>query len=305
MFNKRKGGRLVDTFVVNLALADLIFVLTLPLWAISASQEHRWIFSDGLCKISSYIISVNRFSNIFFLTCMSVDRYLAVVRMLDSRFLRNTRCIQLSCGGVWILSFALGAPSLVFRRVVNLKECGKYCLEETESPIFQGLSLASFFLAFVLPVLVILLCYGSIMAQLRQKAGMANPRTEARRRHSLKIVFTIITVFVVSWTPFNVFKTILIGSKLQGINMSSRVESLLSQGLILSSCLAFFNSCANPAIYLFLDHHFRQHAQNVYLRCVGKPGLQKGHASSSSFSLDSGSGSTTTRSRLFSINLKN
>lgn len=65
----RKGGRLVDTFVVNLAMADLVFVLTLPLWAISTSQGGVWDFGYGgdlLCKLSSYIIAVNRFSNIFF-----------------------------------------------------------------------------------------------------------------------------------------------------------------------------------------------------------------------------------------------
>ncbi|XP_036388225.1 probable G-protein coupled receptor 25 [Megalops cyprinoides] len=304
---KRKGGRLVDTFVVNLALADLVFVCTLPLWAVSASRGHRWDFGDALCKLSSYIIAVNRFSNIFFLTCMSVDRYLAVVRMLDSRFLRSSRCVRLTCGAVWVLSFALGTPSLVFRGAVSQGGNDTLCLEDSVDPIFQSLSLASLFLAFIIPVLVIVFCYGSILAQLRRPSGLANPRGEVRRRHSLKIVFTIIAAFVVSWLPFNIFKTILTGSRLRGVGLSCGEESLLARGLILSSCLAFFNSCANPAIYLFLDHHFRHRAYAVCLGCVGRRGPLRARVASTSFSFgtsDSFSGSATTRGRLFSITQK-
>lgn len=57
-----RGGRLVDKFVANLALADLVFVLTLPIWAVSAGQEGRWEMGTGgdlLCKLSSCVIAVN------------------------------------------------------------------------------------------------------------------------------------------------------------------------------------------------------------------------------------------------------
>uniref|UniRef100_A0A3B4Z6S0 G protein-coupled receptor 25 n=1 Tax=Stegastes partitus TaxID=144197 RepID=A0A3B4Z6S0_9TELE len=280
----RKSGRLVDTFVVNLALADLIFVLTLPLWAISASQDGYWNFGsagDVLCKLSSYIIAVNRFSNIFFLTCMSIDRYLAIVKLMDSRYLRSSRCMHATCAAVWVTSLLLGIPSLVYRRVESLDQ-GQSCVEDNSSTFFFGMSLTMAFLTFVFPVLIIVLCYGTIIMHLNKHCIAAgNPRAEARRRHSLKMVLCIIVAFVVSWLPFNIFKAIIIVSQLSKADLSC--DTWKRNGLLISCCLAFFNSCVNPAIYFFLDHHFRRQAEIMVKTCLGKPHLLHSHNSSASF----------------------
>ncbi|XP_071766989.1 putative G-protein coupled receptor 25 [Centroberyx gerrardi] len=306
----KRRGRLVDTFVVNLALADLVFVLTLPLWAVSASQSGYWNFGpfgDALCKLSSYIIAVNRFSNIFFLTCMSVDRYLAVVKLMDSRFLRSSQCIRVTCAVVWLASLVLGIPSLVYRSVKKSNN-GLSCLEDEQSPFFLGLSLTTVLLTFVLPVLIIVLCYGTILMHLHKHCvAAANPRAEARRRHSLKMVLFIIVAFVVSWLPFNVFKTIIIGSQLSNADMSCSTLSWQRDGLLISCCLAFLNSCVNPAIYFFLDHHFRRQAENLCLACLGKPKLLHSHNSSASFTnigTSESCGTTSVRSRLQSFDYK-
>lgn len=288
--SKEKKGRLVDTFVLNLALADLVFVLTLPLWAISASQDNSWNFgaaSDLLCKLSSYIISVNRFSNIFFLTCMSVDRYLAVVKLMDSRYLRSSQCIRATCAVLWVVSLVLGIPSLVYRHVEPNGE-GQGCLEE-RSFIFQGLNLVAALLTFVFPVLIIVLCYGTIIMHLNKHCvAAANSRAEARRRHSLKMVLCIIVTFVVSWLPYNIFKSMSIITQLAGAVLTCSAQIWLHNGLVISCCLAFFNSCVNPAIYFFLDHHFRRRAGSLYQMCSGKPQLPQSSSAGTSESFGTG-----------------
>ncbi|XP_044205799.1 probable G-protein coupled receptor 25 [Thunnus albacares] len=282
----RRGGRLVDTFVINLALADLIFVLTLPLWAISASQNGHWNFGkfgDMLCKLSSYIIAVNRFSNISFLTCMSVDRYLAVVKLLDSRYLRTSGCIRVTCAVVWFSSMLLGIPSMLYRRVAETSD-GLYCLEDNSSLLFLGLSLTMVVLTFIFPVLIIMLCYGTIIMHLNKHCvAAANPRAEARRRHSLKMVLSIIVAFVVSWLPFNIFKAIIIGSQLSNANLSCDTQLWHKNGLLISCCLAFLNSCVNPAIYFFLDRQFRRRAEILCKFCIGNPKVRHSLNSSASF----------------------
>lgn len=282
----KKSGRLVDTFVINLALADLIFVLTLPLWAVSASQNNNWNFgpaSSVLCKLSSYVISVNRYSNIFFLTCMSVDRYLAIVKMMDSRYLRSSRCIRITCAALWITALALGVPSLVFRDV-EMFNGEQACQDDISSTFFLVTNLVLSLLAFIFPVLIIVLCYGTIILHLnRHCVAAANPRAEARRRHSLKMVLCIIVAFVVSWLPFNLFKSVTIISQLADIELDCDTQFWLGNGNLVSCCMAFFNSCVNPAIYFFLDHHFRRRAQVLYKTCTGKTKLQQSFNSSASY----------------------
>ncbi|XP_012687442.1 probable G-protein coupled receptor 25 [Clupea harengus] len=293
----RGGGRkrLVDTFVMNLAAADLVFVVTLPLWAVSAALDHKWHFGEPLCRISSLVIAVNRFSNVAFLTCMSVDRYLAVVRQLDSRFLRSGRCVRVTCTLVWMLALVLGAPALFFRHV---DERGM-CVDSDDSAWFQTYSLAMVLLAFVGPVAVILLCYGAICLHLQRHCSLStNPHMQARRRHTLKIVLAIVTAFVVSWLPYSVCRVTLVVLWLGGGDPGVALQ----EALVTSSCLAFLNSCANPPIYLLLDRHFRRRAAHLALACLGHRGGGGAHDSLST--ADSLSGSTATRSRLHSLNLK-
>ncbi len=302
---RKKNGRLVDTFVINLALADLVFVFTLPLWAISASFG-EWPFGEAMCKISSFIIAVNRFSNIFFLTCMSVDRYLAVVRLMDSQFLRSSNCVQITCGIVWIISFFLGIPSLVYRRLTG----DMLCSEDSKSSFVQGMNLLTIFLTFLLPVLILCLCYGSILINLRRHCHTtANSRAEARRRHSLKIVFAIIAAFLISWLPFNLFKAMQVILLMSTGDLSGETKVVIVNGLVLSCCLAFLNSCVNPAIYFFLDQHFRRRASILCLSCLGQGDVHQSYISSNSLSNGtsetySGITGTSTRGRLFSLSLK-
>uniref|UniRef100_A0A8C6UQW2 G protein-coupled receptor 25 n=1 Tax=Neogobius melanostomus TaxID=47308 RepID=A0A8C6UQW2_9GOBI len=242
-----RGGRLVDTFIINLALADLIFVLTLPLWAIAAGKNNLWDFGESsafLCKVSSYIITVNRYSNVFFLTCMSLDRYIAVVKLLDSRYLRSSWCIHVTCMVVWVTSCLLGIPSLVYRKLVLLHDNSQFCIDDNESTVFLGLTLFMTLFTFIFPVLIIICSYGTIVVHLKRHCvTAANPRTEARRRHALKMVLSILLAFVLSWLPYNIFKTITTVQQLTN-DAPEGCERSLELGLILSSCLAFFKAAS-------------------------------------------------------------
>lgn len=296
----KKNARLVDTFVLNLALADLVFVFTLPLWAVSAGQGDQWPFGELLCKISSYVIAVNRFSNIFFLTCMSVDRYLAIVRLMDFHFLRSSKCIHLTCGVVWVSSLILGTPSLVYRKL-NV-ESGS-CIDDLESCFFQGMILLTVFLTFLLPVMIILMCYGSIMVKLKHHCVTAgNSHAETRCRHTLKIVITIVIVFLVSWLPYNVLRTTQVISKISNAKLDDVTYKYLARGLIISSCLAFLNSCLNPVIYLFLDKHFRRSAVAQCKFCLGKGDIPHSSMSNSTASngISESLGSIAIRGHIFS-----
>ncbi|NWZ29713.1 GPR25 protein, partial [Asarcornis scutulata] len=94
---KRSGGRrAVDTFVLNLAVADVVFVCTLPFWVAAGARGNRWLLGEGLCKASSYAISVNRCSSILFLTALSVERYLVIWKVLDTRRAGSRRHVLLA-----------------------------------------------------------------------------------------------------------------------------------------------------------------------------------------------------------------
>ncbi|NXG71773.1 GPR25 protein, partial [Baryphthengus martii] len=96
MAKKSGGRRMVDTFVLNLAVADIIFVCTLPFWVVAGARGNRWPLGEGLCKVSSYVIAVNRCSSILFLTALSVERYLVIRKVLDTKMTGSRRHVPVT-----------------------------------------------------------------------------------------------------------------------------------------------------------------------------------------------------------------
>ncbi|OPJ66308.1 hypothetical protein AV530_000160 [Patagioenas fasciata monilis] len=52
----RARRRSADAYIGNLALADLAFVATLPLWAAYTALRFHWPFGAALCKLSSFLV---------------------------------------------------------------------------------------------------------------------------------------------------------------------------------------------------------------------------------------------------------
>ncbi|XP_012599848.2 putative G-protein coupled receptor 25 [Microcebus murinus] len=270
---RRGPRRLVDTFVLHLAVADLGLVLTLPLWAAAAARGGRWPFGEGLCKLSCFALAGTRCAGALLLAGMSVDRYLAVVKLLDARPLRTPRCARATCCGVWAAALLAGLPSLLYRGLQPLPGGrGSQCGEEP-SDAFQGLSLLLLLLTFVLPLGVTLFCYCCISRRLRRP-----PHVGRAPRNSLRIIFAIEGAFVGSWLPFGALRAVFHLARLGALPLPCRLLLALRWGLTIATCLAFVNSCANPLIYLLLDRSFRARARRG---ACGRAGRRARRASSS------------------------
>ncbi|XP_034977502.1 probable G-protein coupled receptor 25 [Zootoca vivipara] len=272
MARKEGRKRLVDTFVLNLAVADLVFVCTLPFWAVSKALGY-WCFGEGLCKFSSYAITVNRCSSILFLMGMSVERFLVMTKQWDSRTVSTKKSIAMSCGCIWVFSLLLGMPSLFYRKL-NLVD-DRFLCHDKPSPTF---SLIMLILTFLLPLGVILFCYCSIFSKLRSHVHLGK-----RRNNALKIIFAIVGAFICSWLPFNVLKVFFVFTMAQDIHPPCSAMMALTWGLTISACLAFVNSCVNPIIYVFMDQQFRQQALKHFPAFCSK----RGNVQSSALSFSS------------------
>ncbi|KAG6934845.1 relaxin-3 receptor 1-like [Chelydra serpentina] len=69
----------VTFFVLNLAVTDFQFVLTLPFWAVDTALDFSWPFGKVMCKLIASVSAMNMYASVFFLTAMSVARYCSVV----------------------------------------------------------------------------------------------------------------------------------------------------------------------------------------------------------------------------------
>lgn len=58
LYQKRRSWSISDTFILHLSVADILLLVTLPFWAVQATQDCGWCFKVPVCKISGVVFKV-------------------------------------------------------------------------------------------------------------------------------------------------------------------------------------------------------------------------------------------------------
>lgn len=262
----RKMGNL-NIFVLNLGIADLLYVFTLPFLVTYYAQKSTWTFGHAFCKVTRFCFNLNLYGSIGFLTCISIYRYLGIVHPMKVMGKIRTRHSIAISAGVWTLVLILILPDMFFDKTQR-NATSQSCYDTTEdSRVEQYLpySLGWTITGFAVPLLIILTCYGHIVLVLA-----TNPNVNAMlKQRCLKLVIVLTMLFAICFIPYHIFRN---------INLHSRVEKLRGVcgahvGTIYMAhqvCrgLACMNSALNPLIYLVVNDDFliRFHRLNKQAR---------------------------------------
>ncbi|XP_047437041.1 leukotriene B4 receptor 1-like [Mugil cephalus] len=232
--------------ILHLAAADLLVLITLPIWIYSLADT--WVFGVALCKTLGYVINACMYSSIFFITLMSVERYVAICRpFVMMRWKTNstmTRCLVL----LWLLAFVLGMPALEIRTVDEHNET-KRCHYEGCTAKKKGIInlCLQVLVGFVIPFTVLSVCYSLIAVQLKKMSYNS-------KQKSMVLIHAVVIAFTVCWLPFHIINII----NLICCQRSDIGHECVPQSVILSSgALAFISSSVNPVLYAFLSRSFQ------------------------------------------------
>ncbi|NXY92658.1 CXCR1 protein, partial [Alcedo cyanopectus] len=252
-----------DVYLLNLSVADLLFALTLPLWA--AYQVHGWIFGTVMCKAISVLQEANFYSGILLLACISVDRYLAIVHATRPAT-EKRHWVKFVCLGIWIFSVLLSLPMLLFREAFVSGNNGTVCYEriahENTSKWRVVLRVLPQTFGFVLPVLVMLFCYGVTIITLLQTKN-------AQKQRAMKVILAVVVVFLICWMPYNITLVSDTLMRTHAITETCERRDMIDAALSVTQVLGFSHSCINPIIYAFIGQKFR----NSFLKILAQRGL--------------------------------
>ncbi|XP_056331812.1 type-1 angiotensin II receptor [Danio aesculapii] len=257
-----------NIFVFNLAVSDLTFLLTLPIWAISTATGYRWLFGDLLCKTIAGMALLNLYTSIFLLTALSVDRYLAIVHPVQSRRCRTVIYARVTCVLVWVVSFGLSLPTAIIRGThfiqdSNVTVCAIHHKEDIRN-VLAALSLMKSIFGFLLPITVILTCY-CLIGRALPKARDIQRNARSNGDEVLSMLAAAALSFFLCWAPHQIFNFMEMLLLLKVIT-SCDVVDIIDTGMPFSICIAFFNSCMNPILYSFVGKNFRRNLLKL-LRC--------------------------------------
>ncbi|KAM6994199.1 C-X-C chemokine receptor type 3-2 [Tautogolabrus adspersus] len=272
--NSQSGGScafsLTDTFLLHLAISDLLLAFTLPLFAVQ--WAHQWVFGEAACKISSALFTLNRYSGILFLACISFDRYLAIVHAVGSGWKRNTFHAQVACALIWVCCLGLGAVDITFKQVDEVKTVGeqkvllcRVLFLENSTQWQVGLQMVSVILGFGVPLLIMLYCYIRIFRSLCN----ANRR---QKRKSLRLIISLVSVFVICWAPYNCFQLVDGLHRLGLVSGGCQFGHVVDTGTLITESLGLSHCALNPLLYGFVGVKFRKELARMCKGLLGQRG---------------------------------
>ncbi|XP_030389187.1 neuropeptides B/W receptor type 2 [Gopherus evgoodei] len=251
-----KMKTVTNMFILNLAIADDLFTLVLPI-NIAEHLLHYWPFGAILCKIILSIDHYNIFSSIYFLTVMSIDRYLVVLATVRSKRMphRTYRAARIVSLCIWALVTIIVLPFTIFANVyvdgLEIKSCGLN-FPKPERFWFKASRIYTLILGFAIPVSTICILYTMMLYKLRNMHLNSNAKALDKAKKKVTImVFIVLTVCLFCWTPFHLATIVALTTDLAQTSLVIGISYFITS-------LSYANSCLNPFLYAFLDDSFRK-----------------------------------------------
>ncbi|XP_026080764.1 chemokine-like receptor 1 [Carassius auratus] len=268
-----KMKKTVNTvWFLNLAVADFLFTLFLPLSVAYTAMGFHWPSGQFMCKFNSTLSLINMFASVYILVVISVDRCLSVVCPIWAQNHRNVSRASVVSFGVWLFALVLSSPSFVFRDTAlhsNKIICyNNFALsDDSETPEvvrlrYRAMIITRFILGFVVPFVIIISGYAVIILRLQRNHSMPG-----RTGRTLKIIAAVVTTFFICWAPFHILVLIEMVNHVE-MKYSYTLQYVTTVGIPIATSLAFLNSCLNPLLYVFMGQDFKVKVRKSILKVL-------------------------------------
>ncbi|XP_074907225.1 urotensin-2 receptor-like [Buteo buteo] len=245
----------LGVYVINLALADLLYLSTIP-FVVCTYFAHDWFFGDVGCRLLLSLDLLTMHASIFLLTAMSLERYWAVARPLRARRATNA-CRKLASAVLWLLSLLLTAPMMAMTQLREEDGPHKRLCIPTWTPAAFRLYLTVLFTTSILAPGVVLGVVYTRLAQAYRSSAWGLGLPAAGRAPTRRLFSRISAIVVAYWACFLPFWAWQLAGLYQGegLGIGPPAQAYLNFGI---TCLAYGNSCVNPFLYTLLASSYRR-----------------------------------------------
>uniref|UniRef100_A0A7N5KJB4 Platelet-activating factor receptor n=1 Tax=Ailuropoda melanoleuca TaxID=9646 RepID=A0A7N5KJB4_AILME len=252
----------IKIFMVNLTVADLLFLVTLPLWIIYYHNQGNWILPEFLCNLAGCFFFINTYCSVAFLAVITYNRFQAVTRPIKTAQATTRRRGFSVSLVIWVAIvaaasyfFILDSTNVVPSKAGsgNVTRCFEH-YEQRSVPvlIIHVFLVFSFFLVF----LIIFFCNLVIIRRLLSQPVQLQHNAEVKRR-ALWMVCTVLAVFIICFVPHHLVQLPWTLAELGFQNLHS--HQAINDAHQVTLCLLSTNCVLDPIIYCFLTKKFRKH----------------------------------------------
>ncbi|KAL6462134.1 hypothetical protein MHYP_G00285560 [Metynnis hypsauchen] len=229
----------IDILLLNLTISDLLFLVFLPFKMREVANGMKWDMPYFLCPLSGFVFYMTIYNSTFFLTAVSVERYLGVAFPIQHSLRRRPIYAVVASIFLWMLSI-LHLSIVYIMPYYNPPGTGpvarNVCYEEfTEAQlgILLPVRLELCVVLFCIPLVICAFCYISFIHILLRLPNIGR----RRRLRAIGLALGTLLVFALCFGPYNV-------SHVVGFIMK-KSPGWRDKALLLST----FNACLDPLIF--------------------------------------------------------
>ncbi|XP_031618268.1 octopamine receptor beta-3R-like isoform X2 [Contarinia nasturtii] len=172
----RKLRVITNYFVVSLAMADMLVALCAMSFNAVHNLHGKWIFGQFMCRMYNSLDVYFSTASILHLCCISVDRFVCIVRPLEYSLYMTHRTVFFMLANVWTLP-ALISFTPIFLGWYTTNDALKYQAEHSDDCIFvanKTYAIISSSISFWIPGLVMITMYCRIYREaVRQRKALS------------------------------------------------------------------------------------------------------------------------------------
>ncbi|XP_030643293.1 probable G-protein coupled receptor 132 [Chanos chanos] len=253
-FRQIQRKNVLGIYLFSLSVCDLMYLSTLPLWAIYVDNGHVWHWSSLACKITGYLFFNNMYISIFLLCCVSLDRYVAVVYAVESRGLRKSKLALIITVVIVIIVALTHLPVFTMSEgdVDNMEQ--KRCFEPGQNSFMVTFfNYGRFLMGFLLPFCVLVFTNHAIFVNVKASAGLMERQKDKVRYLALAVIL----LFVVCFAPYHVI--LLVRAISYNLSLEEcHFEKSVYTPYTISLGLSTINSAMNPVLYVLASDNIRK-----------------------------------------------
>lgn len=245
-------------FLRHLSVADISYVLILPMRTVYHLSDSHWPFGHILCQLSGFLFYLNMYCSLYLMSFISLDRFLAVVLPIKSQFVRKATYAKIIVGILWVMVIVCMSPILFSRKNMannSTSNCNNLYLEKTSPK-----ALVSTIVAFVIPLSTIVVSYVLILLKLRTVIQQEDRPVKDK---AIKMIILILMNFCFAFVPYHMSRVIYINHHSHGHLTAASCESLGRANRI-TSALTCVSGVLDPVMYFFLNSIYRNKLLHLF-----------------------------------------
>ncbi|PKU28122.1 hypothetical protein llap_21574 [Limosa lapponica baueri] len=258
-FVQIQRNKVIAIYIFSLSLSELMYLSTLPLWIVYVQNDHKWTLAPWTCTITGFIFFCNIYISILLLCCISVDRYLALVYVLESRGRRGQKKAIITVCLLFAVVAVVHAPVFTMKPPENMTTCFETLPLDVRLASF---SFVRFLMGFAMPFATLIFTNYKIFQSIKTSSSLT-----CHQKAKVKyLAIAIIVIFLICFAPYHVVLLIRSIYFMFHQNCSCPFEKDIYSVFTVFLCLATANSIADPIIYVMVSENVRKDFSRILRR---------------------------------------